>query len=342
MRADETGQARIAELVALNLGAVPAGSAGIPRRQHPKHHGCVDGVFQVRGDLPEHLRHGVFAEPRSYRALVRFSNGRAEDDRQRDAHGMAIKLLEVPGEKLIEGRRHEAAQDFVLVDHETFFTGDPDDYARVNRATMGKRVRRLCAWAALLVRPALLLRIRSFISKRPRSPLESAYFSTVPYRLGDMVVKYAVTPREPARAGPVRGEHGLALALRDGLAASPATFDFCVDIQSDADTQPIEDPTRSWSQAGAERVVLAELILPAQRVDARAPIAENLQFSPWHALPVHAPLGYINRARAPIYREMAKVRHARAGVVPIESSEAPASYAAAASAAGPTAAEGAA
>ena len=52
----------------------------VRRGQHPKQHGCVRADFIVEPDLPEALRHGVLREPRTYRALIRFSNGRQWDD----------------------------------------------------------------------------------------------------------------------------------------------------------------------------------------------------------------------------------------------------------------------
>lgn len=325
-RGDRREAERIAELVALNLATLPTNTCPLRRGQHPKHHGCVEASFRVRDDVPEHLRHGVFAQARQFRALVRFSNGRVDDDRRSDAHGMAIKLLDVSGVKLLANREHETVQDFVLVDSETFFTGDAGDYARVNRATMGKRWTRLFAWLALLARPRLLHRVSAFIAKQPGSPLDIAYFSTVPYRLGEAAVKYAVVPREQRAAGSVDSPDGLAAVLRDQLSEGTASFNFCVDVQSDARAHPIEDPTISWSARGAKRVVLAELLISSQLVDPASPFAENLLFSPWHALPAHEPLGYINRARAPIYRAMGEARHLRANLVPPGSSEVLASY----------------
>jgi hypothetical protein len=47
----------------------------IRRGQHAKATGCVTAEFQVVDEMPDHLRHGVFAEPgRTFEALVRFSN----------------------------------------------------------------------------------------------------------------------------------------------------------------------------------------------------------------------------------------------------------------------------
>ncbi|HEY0312250.1 MAG TPA: hypothetical protein VGC56_07110 [Allosphingosinicella sp.] len=314
---------QIAELVEINLASLPRQPLPVRRCQHPKHHGCVSAVFRVRDGLPPQLRTGVFAEPRSFDALVRFSNGRAFDDRVADAHGMAIKLLGVTGRGEIGGHQVPRVQDFVLVDSETFFTGEPKDYARVNHAILGTGWSRICAWAGLVVRPWLLLRLRRFVSSQPRSPLEQAYYSTVPFRLGAAVVKYAVLPREVGEAPALSGIDGLAEALRSRLARGEVTFDFLIDIQTDDKRQPVDDPSVSWSRSGAERVPVAELTLSRQRVDPTAPLAENLQFSPWHCLPEHKPLGYINRARLPVYRTLGEARHAANGVTPLDSAGAP-------------------
>ena len=332
MRGIEEAHA-IHELVWINEQSVDRVPGQAKRGQHSKHHGCVAAIFRVRDDVPAELRNGVFASPREYPAWVRFSNGRQRDDRHADAHGMAIKLLDVVGPKLIEGHEQELAQDFVLVDHETFFTGDPSLYALVNQATLGRHglLVRLALWTRLILcHPFLVLRMRAFIANRPTSPLGCAYFSTTPYRLNQHRVKYVTKPRTICENLPLQSADGLADALATTLERKAMVFDFGVDVQTDADAQPIEDPTICWSELdGARREWLAELIIPRQAVNRAAPLAENLAFSPWHALKAHEPLGYINRARLPVYRAMARQRHTLNGIVPEESSEAPASYAAA-------------
>jgi hypothetical protein len=48
----------------------------VRRGQHPKQHACVKGRFEVVDDLPDGLRVGIFRQPASYEAVIRFSNGR--------------------------------------------------------------------------------------------------------------------------------------------------------------------------------------------------------------------------------------------------------------------------
>ena len=92
-----------------------------PRNVHPKQHGCVRAELMVAEGIPERLRHGIFREARGYPAVVRFSNAKQRDDQLPDGHGMAIKLLDVPGEKILEQERHAETQDFILIDHPVFF-----------------------------------------------------------------------------------------------------------------------------------------------------------------------------------------------------------------------------
>lgn len=101
------------------------------RDAHAKAHGCVKAEFKVRADLDPTLRRGVFAEAgKSWNAWVRFSNGNAypQFDSKNDARGMAIKLLDVPGEKLLPGRGHDGEQDFVMFNQPVFFIRDIAEY----------------------------------------------------------------------------------------------------------------------------------------------------------------------------------------------------------------------
>ena len=42
------------------------------RGEHPKQHGGVWAIFEVDKNIPKELRTGIFKEPRSYTALVRY------------------------------------------------------------------------------------------------------------------------------------------------------------------------------------------------------------------------------------------------------------------------------
>src|SRR5579883_1590344 len=90
----------------------------VPRDQHPKQHGCVWAEFIVEDNLPENIRVGVFKEPKTYKAWIRFSSRQEQDDSKGDAQAMAIKLLGVKGEKILE--KDAETQDFIMVNHPVF------------------------------------------------------------------------------------------------------------------------------------------------------------------------------------------------------------------------------
>ena len=102
------------------------------RDEHPKSHGCVKADFIVHDNLPADLRHGIFKEPGKYQAWIRFSSSdpTSGSDKRRDAHGMAVKLLGVEGEKVLENEKHLMTQDFVMANHNVFFVRSASDYLR--------------------------------------------------------------------------------------------------------------------------------------------------------------------------------------------------------------------
>jgi hypothetical protein len=108
---------------------------GPPARRdaHPKAHGCVSAEFRVEDILPTHLAQGIFVPGKRYPAWIRFSNGDANphrSDAKGDARAMAIKLLDVPGEKILEEDRHAPTQDFIMMNHPVFLTDHPERYLK--------------------------------------------------------------------------------------------------------------------------------------------------------------------------------------------------------------------
>ncbi len=314
-------------LTRINAAASVSTPGGARRAQHSKHHGIVQATFAVRDDVPADLRAGLFAQPASYPAYIRFSNGRQSDDRNADAHGMAIKLLSVPGAKLLPGREGLSAQDFILMDCETFFTGDLSDYQAINRGMIAPNTSvldkvKFGAW--VLFHLPVLKRILAMVSKKPTSPLTNTYYSTTPCSIGKLPVKWLAQPVSTRPAVAITTVNGLAESLARDLSTEPFVYDFGVDVQINPALQPVEDCTVPWSQApGARRVWLARITIAAQPVNATAPLAEAIAYSPWHGLAEHQPLGAINRVRRPIYQVLSVRRHDLNGVTPSDTSELP-------------------
>jgi hypothetical protein len=300
------------------------------RDAHPKAHGCVKGEFSVEDDLPQHLQHGVFAEPGAkYPALIRFSSANPNphfDDRHSDVRGMAIKLLGVAGPKLLEGEIDETTQDFLLINSNFFFSPDVEDYRDFTKDLVIPNAKSLRE-AIGLIKYTFELRGRglSYLPKKFRysylfesmqlgmdNPLTSSYWSAVPYKLGrSQAVKYAAQSTNLPPSGPRKSPDFLRKAMADYLKSRDAIFNFMVQVQTDAEKMPVEDATIEWDQRESPFVKVATIRIPKQNSDSeeRMRFAENLSYTPWHSLEDHRPLGGINRMRKAVYQAGSKLRH---------------------------------
>ena len=281
----------------------------VERGQHPKHHGFVVARFTVDGNIADELRVGLFREPKTYRAVIRFSNTKERDDRMPDNHGMAIKVFAVSPP---DGRAEPKDQDFVLLDHPQFFTPNVASLLAFSQKKKSLVLEKHLTGKALLEELNLsfpkevgLLEGRK---QRLRTPLEAEYFSTTPYRFGETAVKY--------RANPEQSPDQFKDYLRDVLVEQlspherPASvraprwpavrFGLHVQRQTDPAAMPIEDPTVVWNSPW-EKVATIEIDPQEFDFSERREWGNKLSFSPWHALDEHRPLGGINRARKDVY-----------------------------------------
>ena len=284
--------------------------------------GVLRGEFTVLPDLPVGLRHGLFAEPRTYPAWVRFSGPgpyAPPDLEDLGQCSVAIKVMDVAGPTLLEDER--STQDLILVSPASFVTPDIRENARMQRWVRAK------APLGYLVDPVgrhlLHLAMQLLYSPMHSSPLEVRYYSNVPFLLGEgQAVQYSLEPRSRARSRiPAHpSENYLREAMVRTLAAADWSFDFMVQVQTDPHRMPIEDATVKWPERLSPYVPVARLRLPAQRFDSDAQLAfaDALRYNPWHSLPAHRPLGNSNRARRRMYAELATLRQAMNRVEHVE------------------------
>ena len=292
------------------------------RDQHAKPHGCVRAEFTVAPDVPTQLRYGLFAEPHTYQAWIRFSSSaggpKLPPDTKRDAHGMAIKLLGVDGPKVLEAERDATTQDFVLANSTVFFCRNAHEYVELaSRASEGKILRFFLGWNPAKWRVRLLVNLLVATKRAVHNPLHVQYWSQTPSALGPFAVKYSARPQSGRNRKPaVRGDDYLEDAMRQQLAAGDACFDFMVQRQGDPERMPVEDPTIRWSERASPFLTVATIRIPPQEFtsEAQQAFAENLSFTPWHSLPEHQPLGGINRVRRDVYEAISRLRHEANGV----------------------------
>jgi hypothetical protein len=296
----------------------PGADTLLQRDAHAKPHGCVRAVLTVDDTIPSELRQGVFREPgKEWQAWVRYSNGTEPDDREPDARGMAVKLMGVEGTKLLAPRDdpEQHTQDFVMINYPTFFLSTLDDYASFFDYQAAGRPSR---WFFQGANPLdwrvreFLIAARTLYQKVP-SPLDARYHSMSAYRFGPHNIKFSARPctdrnrRMPSRPGP----DFLREALVRDLASEPGCFRFEVQVQDPTKRMPIEDASVPWKESDVPYRGLATLEIPPQTfaVPEQDQFCEQLQFSPFHALPEHRPVGRMNRVREMVYREVSKRRH---------------------------------
>lgn len=312
------GEAKaIDRIVNVSLALLDTSTRPVLRGEHPKTVGCVRAEFEVEADIPENLRIGVFSEPRVFPALIRFSNGHRTDDRKKDIHGVAIKLMEVDGEKLLSDERDARTQDFLLADSPAFFVSGLKDYVLFSNAlerTKNSIFGRLSFLLRLLFSPFRPWPLaRRALSKKPDSFLRSWFWSQTPYALGPLQVKYALRPDLALAPKPPQSNSTdqLRAALKSQLSQAEAQYDFLIQTRTDPDSMPIEDASVEWDDAKAPFQKAASVRIPAQAFDfpEMFAFAENLSFTPWHARIEHRPLGGINRARRVVYDALSARRH---------------------------------
>jgi hypothetical protein len=287
----------------------PAGKP-VLRDAHPKTHGVVRAEFIVLDDLPKELRHGVFKAPHTFEALIRFSASGSEvrSDTLPEARGMAIKLLGVEGEKILEAEKSEKTQDFLMINFPIFPISNLKDYVAFFEARANGKVDEF--WRD---HPEALSASQALSAAELYNPLQARYWSEEPYKLGPHAIKFSARPvsrstnAKPENSGP----EYLREALLRQLKEEDVYFEFVIQLQIDPVRMPVEDPAVVWDEALSPFQRVALIRIPKQDPSAFNDLAfgEQLSFTPWHALTEHRPLGSINRARRVVYDAISRYRH---------------------------------
>lgn len=296
------------------------------RDAHAKEHGCLKAEVQVLTDLAPDLRQGVFSEAgKTWQATLRLSNGNAypQFDSMRDARGMALKLLDVPGTQLLKDRQGRGEQDFVMFNHPNFFVSDVAEY-RQNVAAQadGKKVLAFFpGWDPRSWQVRHLFIALATLAPAPTSPTQSTYFSVSPYKFGNANAKFRVAPDPdscPSYTLPAQNQalpNFLRSALNQQLSTDrvPACFVLQIQRQDPRAYMPIEDTSIEWQESDAPFETVARIRIPAQDFDTPALNlqCDNQSFNPWFGLEAHRPIGGINRLRKAVYEAVSDYRHAR-------------------------------
>lgn len=286
-------------------------SGNIRRNFHPKMHGCLKGIFEVRNDIPADFQCGLFENPGSYEAWLRFSNAPpiAQSDKRSSGRGLAIKVLDVPGEVLESDPIGKNCQNFLLTTSPILSAWNIRLYRKAIKAVFfGWRER---FWFALNPKHWRSLFLTLKYSKKHDNLLAQTYFSGGAFKYGaKLFVKFLLVPHNPELTYSLsvpKSNDFLKAQLKADLANNKQGFTLCIQVHENEKTEPLENTSIAWKK---ESVPVADLWIPCQEFDfsEREEFGEALAFSPWIAMADHEPVGEINRARKRVYQELAELR----------------------------------
>ena len=256
--------------------------------------------------LPAELKVGLFQQPRSYSAWIRFANATSASDREKDVRGMSIKVRGVRGENLTPG---SDVQDFVLNSHPVMMVPGPREFLQLLRAVEAGGLKRA-------------LYFLSHPKRRPasRSPHDSSRPVTWTSRTGARRrISSATAAPSSTSSGRCRGTSRQP-TVTDTISttSSAATVDggrrvrLLRAVSTDARTMPIEDASVEWSERDSPYVRVAEVRIPRQAIDVpgREQACERTSFNPWHCWPSIVRSAHEPRARE-IYQAMQQFRESR-------------------------------
>lgn len=302
------------------------------RRQYPlgqaeragntKTYGIVRGTFEVLVDIPEEMKIGVFARPRSYKSWVRFAGPgplAPPDIEDNGILSIGVKVMGVEGEKLIDDEKW--TQDFTGISSPTFTTPDIVENLKLQKRILDGTP--ILYFVSPFDSHLLDGIMQGLYARTHSSPLETPYYSCVAYLLGEgRAMHYAIRPCSADRSRIPRDfpDDYLSEAMARTLSKKEVVFDFMVQLQTNPHRMPIENASVEWPERLSPSVTVAKLRLPVQSFDSpeQLAFADNLSFNTWHCIAEHRPLGNQNRARKTLYLELSKLRQSMNGTQRLE------------------------
>ncbi len=286
------------------------------RGGNTKTHGVLRATVTVRDDLPDHCRQGVFATPRRYPAYVRFSGPGPDvpaDIRDVGFISMAVKLMDVPGEKLMDEEKF--TQDFITICTPTFVTPNTRENAKLQYWSLVDTP----LYYFLNPKDTHLLDffMQSLWNETQYNPLGHRFWSCTPYLLGEgQAMLYSFAPKTvvDTRIPGIPFGRVPFNYLRENMVKTlnrkSVEFDLLIQIQTDPFRMPIENAAVRWPEKLSPFIPAATVHIPKQLFDTEAQFAfaKRLKMNPCHCLPEHRPLGNQNRARLRMYNELSNFR----------------------------------
>lgn len=311
------------------------------RDAHAKSHGILRGELQVLPDLAEHLRQGIFAQPRTYPIIARLSTtaGVIRSDQVRGARGLGIKVIGVDGPRL-DPDDTANTQDFVFVNNPEFPFADARDYSRLGMVfafTLARTPDRVmnAASAALRAAQPILHRFGRSLPNRltlfaapNTNTLGETFYTVAPIRYGKYVAKLRVAPLSDSvtvlkGVTVAGGNDAHTESIVNFFRTASAEYEISAQLCTDIERMPIENAKARWSTEESPFVPIATISYPVQdpySTQRKYFGDEVLAFNSWRAIVDHRPLGSINRLKKLVYDASRDFRHEKNHVSPLEPS----------------------
>lgn len=313
---------------------------GYERGGNTKTHGVMKATFTVHDDIPEKCKVGIFAQPKTYKAYVRYAGPGPNvpaDIQDVGFLSMAVKVMGVPGKKLMEDKNlqkkyglfadsiEKNTQDFITTSGgATFVTPNTRENAKLQYWSLVDMT--LYYFLNPFDSHIVDMLTHALWNETKYNPLGDRYWSCTPYLLGEgQAVMYSFVPKTKELYTKIPGLpfgkvpfNYLRENMIKTLNEKDVEFDLMVQLQTDPHLMPLEDSSVRWPETLSPFIPVATVRIPKQNFDTPAMIEFNklIKMNPWHCLPEHRPLGNLNRARFRLYstlsrfrQEMNKVKH---------------------------------
>ncbi|BCG64108.1 MAG: hypothetical protein methR_P1874 [Methyloprofundus sp.] len=274
-----------------------------------------------------------------------------DDKGRHGSRGMAIKVLNIDGEMLLNDNG-EHNQDFLMINQPAFAFANTPDYLRLNRIlyknndqpdefftplglqdprTPEEQKQKILEYIAQENLSEEDIKrifetfniVKGIQASGVANPIEVQYFGAAPFLFGsDRVMKFSVKPRNLHGISDIPttpSDNYLEEALTNTLKSEQTIiFDFMVQIRTPNEGNlEIENSSALWSEANFPFINIAMLSITAPQTEIdtlqNKQHCEKLEFTPWHSLKAHQPIGSINRLRQSVYQASAEHRNKEQG-----------------------------
>jgi hypothetical protein len=315
-----------------------ADSRHATRSVHAKTQGILEGYLEVDAGLPIELAQGLFAKPGRYPVVMRFSTlpGDILDDSVSTPRGLSVKIIGVEGERL-SGSEGDVTQDFVLVNGPAFGAPTPKKFLPVitllsKTTDRAQGLKKMLSAMMRQVQRAIVsvtgqpnTTVATFGGQPETHILGETFYNQAPVRFGEFIAKISVAPISSELASLKESPlnvNGIPNGIREAVVAffkrRGGVWEVRAQLCTDLNLMPIENAAAVWPErlSPYRRVARIEVAPQTAWSEARSSaVDDGMQFSPWHGLASHRPLGGIMRARKEVYAAAKRFRAERNGRV---------------------------